>query len=561
MGLAKKLAAGFSVIIILMIILGGSNILTLRGVNQEYVTILDENMGQLETIADIRRYVPLQALQMRSYILDDSKEQLDLLYQRIEEVNTLLDDLKNSDKHGIYSSEIELALVSQKEVQTISDSIIQAVQRGEKDVATNLVMVDAASANTILVDTIEEIQAEEYQYINEVKGIAKGNTNTGIGIAIGILIFSILLIIFNLTILNRFLINPIKRVSEAVQAVSKGDLTQEDITVKVKDEIKTLTDSFNEMKHSLRSIINNTSENATMLAASAEDLLASTDEVNNLSQSIAQNIEVTAQAVEENAFSANEIASAMGETADGVQRIAGATLNLQEKAIRTKEVTVAGGQTVTNAQNQMQVIYQSSEQVTELINKLTNQIQEISQISNVITGITEQTNLLALNAAIEAARAGEHGKGFAVVADEVRKLAEESKVSATQIVNLTQEIVKDASTVQQAVGDSLVNAKDGVVLIKEAGEAFDTIHHAIDEITDQVTDISSVTEEISAAAEQVAASMSQVSSNSENTSVVTAEVNNAVQEQVATVEAINSISKELGEKAVKLQQSIQHFKL
>ncbi|QCR33707.1 methyl-accepting chemotaxis protein [Lysinibacillus sp. SGAir0095] len=561
MSIAKKMLASFSAVIILMIIIGGTSIYSLNHVNKEYERVIEDNIKQLAVINDIRRYVPLQQLQMRSYILEDSSKQLELLEQRLDEVSGFLVDLQEINAHKEFNEKIQTAIEYENQLIDLGHELIAEVQNGDTQRATEIVLVEAYDASTLLVNTIEEMQVREYEIINSVKDEAANEAKKGSNFIIAVIIISVLVSVGIVLILNRMITYPVKRVSEAVKVVSEGDLSQKDIKIHSKDEIKTLVDSFNEMKASLRSVIQNTNDNATLLASSAEELLASTDAVNNLSQSVSKNVESTAQAVEDNALSSNESASAMAETASGVQRIAEATTTLQEKAISTKAVAKSGGQTVGDARNQMQVIYQSSEQVTKLINKLTTQINEISNISTVITGITEQTNLLALNAAIEAARAGEHGKGFAVVADEVRKLAEESKASATQIVGLTQEIVGDAKTVQQAVGYSLANAHDGVELIKEAGDAFEQIHLAITDITDQVTDISSVTEEISAAAEQVAASISQVSTNSQSTAAIAAEVSGAVQEQVATIEEINSVSKDLGEKAVILQHSIQHFKL
>lgn len=561
MSIAKKMLASFSAVIILMIIIGGTSIYSLNHLNNEYEKVIEENITQLTVINNVRRYVPLQQVQMRSYVLDDSPKQLELLEQRVDEVAGFLDELSEINTHQEFNDEIQFAIQYENQMSDLVKELIAAVQNGDTAEATEIAMVDADDPSTFLVKTIEEIQEREYEIINSVKEEAASKATIGTVIIISVIIFSILISIGIVLLLNRMITSPVKRVSEAVKVVSEGDLSQEDLKIHSKDEIKTLVDSFNEMKASLRSIIQNTNGNANLVASSAEELLAGTEEVNNLSQTVSNNIEITARAIEDNALSSNESASAMAETASGVQRIAESSTSLQEKAISTRAVAKSGGQTVEDAQNQMQVIYQSSEGVTKLINKLTTQITEISNISTVITSITEQTNLLALNAAIEAARAGEHGKGFAVVADEVRKLAEDSKASATQIVSLTQEIVGDAKTVQQAVGYSLANAQDGVKLIKEAGDAFEQIHVAINEITDEVTDISSVTEEISAAAEQVAASVSQVSTNSQSTATLAAEVSGAVQEQVATIQKINGVSKDLEEKAVILQQSIQHFKL
>ncbi|CAM5524809.1 Methyl-accepting chemotaxis protein OS=Lysinibacillus sphaericus OX=1421 GN=LS41612_15285 PE=3 SV=1 [Lysinibacillus sphaericus] len=186
----------------------------------------------------------------------------------------------------------------------------------------------------------------------------------------------------------------------------------------------------------------------------------------------------------------------MDEIAHSVQRIAEATQLLNSKALDTQVIANEGGKTLQTAENQMAVIQQSSHETNERIKQLSAQSTEIEKIIKVITDITEQTNLLALNAAIEAARAGEHGKGFAVVADEVRKLAEESKASAHQIVDLTTSIQQETNAVEKAVSVTVQNVEEGVTFIQNAQVSFDTIMKAIQEITSQIEDVSASTEEI-----------------------------------------------------------------
>ena len=165
---------------------------------------------------------------------------------------------------------------------------------------------------------------------------------------------------------------------------------------------------------------------------------------------------------------------------------------------------------------------------------------------------------MALNASIEAARAGEHGKCFAVVADEVRKLSEESKVSAEQIVKLTREIETDTAAMKLAVQYGLTNVVDGVNTIEQAGQAFEKIQQAVTFISEKVGNISSVTEGISASSEEVASLAAQAADATDLTVTKTEEVNDAVQEQVATFTNVNEVARSLTGQAEYLQQSIQN---
>lgn len=178
-----------------------------------------------------------------------------------------------------------------------------------------------------------------------------------------------------------------------------------------------------------------------------------------------------------------------------------------------------------------------------------------------ITDITEQTNLLALNAAIEAARAGEYGKGFAVVAEEVRKLAEESKLSAGKIVELTNSIKTDTENVEKAVNDSLHSVHEGVDIISETGKSFNLIQQAIHLMNDQISDISAASQQISASAEEVAASVEEISKGSTNAADHMETIAASVEEQTATMIGVNNVAVELSDQSIELQQLLKKFKV
>lgn len=361
--------------------------------------------------------------------------------------------------------------------------------------------------------------------------------------------------------IKRSISTPIRKLVSSVSVVAEGNLTQEDIAVKSKDEIRDLALAFNGMKQNLRSLIGGISDNALHVTASAEELSASTDGVARTSQEMSDNMDAISTGARTSALSAKESSLAMEETAVGVQRIAESSQALNERAAEMEKLARERGEAVRLANEQMAVIHDSSQLTSELIKRLSQQTIEIENMTNIITAITEQTNLLALNAAIEAARAGEHGKGFAVVADEVRKLAEQSKASANQIVALTAGIQGDTKNVEQAVSDSMRNVEQGVKVIDEAGDAFSSIIEAIQSMSAQIEDISAATEEISASAEQVSASIQEIATQTNAASDKTEQSAAAVQGQMATIEEINSVAHDLSHQAMKLQETVQEFKV
>lgn len=560
MKIKKKIMLSLSVLSIIGSIICIISVLQLNSINDKYSEIVNEEMKGIVQIGDIRRSIALQALYNRTYIINPTPENQKTLDRAISTTTESINDLSNS-MEKIFQNSIKASKASQSNLIKYNNDIVQNMDNGNIKEAKKIAYGVSSKEEYKLLDSMDQLRDDKLKHIEEIKQHALDNSQK----AKYIMYLLIVVMIVASSIINAILAtriaNPLLKIIEQIKLVTKGDLTGKDITVKSKDEIGILSGSFKEMKESLRQLIGNTEENATVLKNASEDLQRSTDEVDVLSNIISKKVNESAERIHENMESANEGAVATSETATGVQRIAEETMGLQKQAMTTQALAKEGEETIANVNTQMQVIHQSTMQVSKLVTLLNDKTKEISKFSQIINDITEQTNLLALNAAIEAARAGEHGKGFAVVADEVRKLAEESKNSASQIVDLTNTIVGETKKVETAIQYGLSNVVDGVNLIEEAGENFSKITGSVANITDQITNISAVTEEISASAEEVAASSEQIATSSEITSSTMEEIKESVQNQVATIDGIDAISKDLTQKAETLQQSIQKFKL
>lgn len=336
----------------------------------------------------------------------------------------------------------------------------------------------------------------------------------------------------------------------------------------IQQSINNIVDFQNkEMTISYDQTTENVSFSKTLVIAisAAEQLAASTEEVTLATKDIAEHMEGIAAGGGQAAITGNDCAFATDESAHGVGRIAEAAQSLQSQAFDMQSLATEGGQTLHTAEEQMSVIQQSSHETRIKIKQLSMQSAEIENITKVITkvitNITEQTNLLALNAAIEAARAGEHGKGFAVVADEVRKLAEESKNSASKIVDLTSLIQKDTKEVEESVNLTVQNVDQGVTYLQNAQASFGTIVESITEMTAKIQEVSASSEEISASTEEVAASVTEMAQAANTAAEQSSLVLASVEEQTATMYEINSVANSLSEGAMAIQEEINQFKV
>lgn len=561
MTIGKKIYGGFLIVLLILLSFAVTSIMQVDKVSKEYQHMIDNRIKQSQLASAIQLEVASQGLFARAYVLSND----DVSLSNLETKQQLLKDRVEELSLMVSSKEMKGFIKQIQDTIPLFDEgvskVIDQVKKGQEEQAIVLINSIVSDNNKIINEAAEGMVAYQNEHIAQDRKTSEEATLMSKRSLIFGTIIDIILGLIIATIINRTISRPVKRLAEATSIISDGDLSQEDIVIKSKDELRDLANSFNTMKQNLRSLIGNVNENVLYVTAAAEELSASTEEVTIASKEVSSNMESMWSGSQTTAASAKESSLAMEETASGVQRIAESAQGLLENAIDTEKLAGDSEKSVKTAKEQMGLIYDSSYQTNELIKQLSKQTIEIENITRVITDITEQTNLLALNAAIEAARAGEHGKGFAVVADEVRKLAEQSKFSATQIVNLTMNIQSDTRNVEQAVSESLKNVEHGVQIIEDAGTAFSTIVSAVQTMSGQIEEISAATEEISASAEQVVASVQEIAAHANQSSSQAEQNSAAVQEQLATMEEINSVASDLSDQAVNLQEIIQKFKI
>lgn len=561
MSIGKKLNLSFIAMIFLLFISTGMAILSSANVKDKVDEALDDRVKQILVIEEIRVGIGMQGQYVRALLTDNTPEILEKLEYYANYVDEQIIEIDRMASSDTMADLIEQMNVHNEAFNVATATYLEYVEENNQEASTEILNTDIARAN----DGILEMAEQMMEYQDEQLLILTDETYDALSLStiISIVMCIISIIIGSILVLfiRRKISLPLKAMVGVSQSIANGDLSQDDIPVTSKDEIGQLADSNNLMKNNLRFLLGRIQENSEHLSAAAEELSASTEEVTASTTEMANRANDTLQASTSAAQSASESALAMEETATGVQRIAESTQSLNENSGETYQTALAGGKIIEQASDQMSTINRSSNMVNELVKRLSKQTGEIENITNVITAITEQTNLLALNAAIEAARAGEHGKGFAVVADEVRKLAEESKSSANQIVDLIQEIKNDMTNVEKAAGESLTSVSDGVKVIRLAGTSFKGIVSAVEKMNIQIEEISATSEEISASAEQVTASANEIANGTTNASANIESIAAAIEEQTATMEQVSGVAVELSQNALELQDEVQKFKL
>ena len=536
-------------------------LINLASIREQSELALGSRVQQLQLAEKVQKGIFQQGLYARAVILNNNEKTM----QELKDSAKILDEDILEIKGLLISKEMKESWAKMNESNDLFngqlEEFIKAVENDNLKEASRIVNEKLTITNGAILTEAKTM----IDYQNKKLGEARAATNDAIAftkmIAIISVVVSILIGIFLMMMIKRTITRPLQQVTKAVEIVSNGDLSQEDINHKSKDEIGILTTGVNTMKENLRRLIQNIQSNAEHLSAAAEELSASTEEVTATNENISSQVATTSKVTEGSTKAANESAIATDETAQGVHRIAEAVQTLNHASTNARGISTNGVSILGQAKSQMDVISNSTSLVNQLVDKLAKQTEEIEKITGVITDITDQTNLLALNASIEAARAGEHGKGFAVVAEEVSKLADQSKESANLIVALTQEIKADTKNVEKAVENSLVSVQDGVQIIVDAGTSFATISEAINTMTSQIEDVSATAEQLSAGAEQVSASVQEISSGTQQTAGSIEVIVNAMGEQISTMVQVSEVAQDLSLSAQRLNEEISSFKV
>jgi len=280
-----------------------------------------------------------------------------------------------------------------------------------------------------------------------------------------------------------------------------------------KDEIGRTGQAFNVMLEKFQSIVEQVNGSATQMSAAAEELSVITSE--------------TTKEINQQSLETDQVATAINEMAATVQEVASNASDAASAANDSTQQASNGRQIVNDAINTIGVLANEIEQAGTVINKLEEDSTQIGAILDVIKGIAEQTNLLALNAAIEAARAGEQGRGFAVVADEVRTLASRTQESTQEIQQMIESLQTGTTNAVQAMNKSSEQAKQGVDKISAAGDALSTIASGINLINDMNTQIASAAVEQGAVSEEINKNVINITNIAQNTAENSKQAQNA----------------------------------
>ncbi|NVZ52076.1 methyl-accepting chemotaxis protein [Pseudomonas sp. B6002] len=492
MNIAPRAFLGFAFIGALMLFLG---VFALNQMSKIRAATEDITLTSVPSIRALDEFTQLTLrLRVLSYRLLTNREPdvqqktleaFDVRNQQIRTAQGIYEKLIDSSEERATYDEYVRLLGQYHQIEARMKSLSQANQVEELRALLNTeLLANSEQVNAVLTRLVDI----NNKMANATNQQAEDQYNMAFDLVVGLLVVATVLTLLFAWLLTRSITQPISQALEAAEEVAEGNLTRP-IKVDGNDEAGRLLAAMAKMQDKLRDTLQRIAGSATQLASAAEELNAVTDEsARGLTQ---QNNEI-----EQAATAVNEMTSAVEEVARNAVSTSEASRNATTSAGDGRDLV----QETVSAIERMSGDVQAT---ATLIGDLANESRDIGKVLDVIRGLADQTNLLALNAAIEAARAGEAGRGFAVVADEVRALAHRTQQSTSEIERMIGSIQAGTEHAVDSMRNSTERAESTLNIAKGAGMSLDTINTAIVEINERNLVIASAAEEQAQVAREV----------------------------------------------------------
>ncbi|MEK5206271.1 methyl-accepting chemotaxis protein [Psychrobacillus sp. FSL H8-0510] len=556
--ISKKMWFGFSAVLLLLVITSvitqvGTSMLTDR-----YKGLLDDDVAKIDLVEEITVIQKDMATAILEFVMFGKREAVDKFDAEIEKgsvaARALIEKAPDAES-------MELMKELQTETVKLFENNNKIIELKSANQSFEQYAANSSEINAGVLDILAELQQVQEGNLADTRAeLEKFEANTSkllILLTIVAIIIGILISYF----IGKSISKPIQKVTKGLEEISNGNLAVEPIIIKNKDEVGTMAKTFNKMSSDLQQIVSSVRDSSMQLAANAEELSASSEESLASSQMVAKSAEEQMVASEQQVKHMESSMNSMEGLKHGVSEIASSNDEMLQATDGVQTLVTKGSSVVSEVANQMETIHTTFTETTEIMKDMAKHSDEIQNITSLITDISEQTNLLALNAAIEAARAGEYGKGFAVVAEEVRKLAEQSKNSASEIESMVKLIQTASGSAVKAITTGGDKVEQGLAKTTESLHVFEEIETSVVDVVNKVELVTSAIGQIQEMANSVTESAQQVQTIATHAADSASDTSAATEQQLAANEEISSNAQSLADLAEKLQNEVSHFKI
>ena len=351
--------------------------------------------------------------------------------------------------------------------------------------------------------------------------------------------------------------------TDSAESISRGDLTR-DVAIRssrIPDESHELATLINLMLQNLRDLVSHIKRTSGHLTESARELSSTALEINASTEEVAQAIEQISRGAETQAELVEKGAKTIREMAISIEMVATRAHETAKTARETSMTAQNGGALANDSLERMKEFFIAQELIGHQFDTFNSKLQKVGKVADCIGNIARQTNLLALNASIEAARAGEYGKGFAVVAEEVRKLADGSAQSASDISDMIENLREESRKVLDAIVESSRSIKEGKKNIDVTATAFQEILKTVLDTERKASSIADLSVMQKDGSEKMVTAIDEIARLADDNAASTEQVSAATEEQLAAMQDMALASKELAQLAEELTAVVERFQV